>query len=228
MNTTESRTRRKMGFCKYLCFPAGSFSSSWPGWLRTRRCQWSSCTGRWSGTREKGWVRGQREVFSWCCLHHHSFLVNIDFASRAAPVTVFSILLLLSNTSLLSINCLCVWKEHKHQKRQMWKHSTHLVHFYLFFTFFFYQLCATLSVHVRLTLLLPERLYTRNCSKVNMMLICKVEGQCKNVCPIIQKAATASWILFSSCLLDADGCCLDLTCQRSHVSQGAITWRGYC
>lgn len=43
-----------------LC-PAGSSSSSWPGWPRTRRCRWSSCTGRWRGTRGKGWVAAEEE-----------------------------------------------------------------------------------------------------------------------------------------------------------------------
>lgn len=40
--------------------PGGSFSLSWPGWLRTRRCRWSSCTEHWRETREKGWVREKR------------------------------------------------------------------------------------------------------------------------------------------------------------------------
>ena len=43
-----------------LSAPGGSCSSSWPGWRRTRRCPWSSCTRRWSGTRERGWVQEAR------------------------------------------------------------------------------------------------------------------------------------------------------------------------
>lgn len=191
-NTTEGRTRMKMGFCKCVCFPAGSFSSSWPGWLRTRRCQWSSCMGRWSGTREKGWARGQREVFSRCCSHHRSFLFNIDSASGATPVTVFSIVLLLSNTSLLSmikVNCLCVWKETQASKETCENMEFLLLFICLFFTNY---LLHYLLFHVRLSLLVPEGIYEAE------MLMSKVEHQCKDVFPITRRKGSHGLMAFCS------------------------------